>query len=314
MLVEVDGLVKEFGDVRALDGVDLSVAEGEVYGFLGPNGAGKSTTINVMLDFTKPDEGEVSVFGMDAGEQSLAIRRRTGCLLEGYGAYPRLTAREHLEHAIATKDADEYPEDLLERVDLLEAADREAGTYSKGMTQRMAIAIALVGDPDLLVLDEPTTGLDPNGARMLQDVVRDVADDGTTVFFSSHILEQVEAVADRIGILLEGEVVAEGDVDDMRAELGVGTRLSIDVDDVPGSLPGSLRTMAGVEAVSTDEDAIDVRCDGDGDTKLRVLNAVADAGVFRDFDVREASLGDVFSRHTKGTRTGDDPGARRARR
>jgi ABC-2 type transport system ATP-binding protein len=314
MVIEVDGLVKEFGDVRALDGVDLSVAAGEVYGFLGPNGAGKSTTINVMLDFTKPTAGEVRVFGMDAADESLAIRRRSGCLLEGYGAYPRLTGREHLEHAITTKDADDYPEELLERVDLLDAADREAATYSKGMTQRMAIAVALVGDPDLLVLDEPTTGLDPNGARMLRDVVRDLAEDGTTVFFSSHILEQVEAVADRIGILLDGEVVAEGDVDEMRAELGVGTTLSVWVESVPGALPGSLRSLPGVQDTRADDDRIEVRCDGDGETKLRVLNAVADAGVFRDFEIEEASLGDVFSKHTMDGRSGAERPPRRASR
>jgi len=308
MVVEVDGLTKSFGDVRALDGVDLSANEGEVYGFLGPNGAGKSTTINVLLDFTKPDDGAVRVFGMDAGERSLAIRRRTGCLLEGYGAYPRLTGREHVEYAIETKDADDYPEDLLARVDLLEAADRPAGEYSKGMTQRMAIAVALVGDPDLLVLDEPTTGLDPNGARMVRDAVREFADDGTTVLFSSHVLEQVESVADRVGILLDGEVVAEGGVDEMRAELGVGTTVSVEVDAAPDSLVGSLRSMPGVEAVDAGEDAIDVRCDGDGATKWAVLEAAADAGVYRDFEVREASLDDVFSRHTAGSRTGTDRG------
>jgi ABC-2 type transport system ATP-binding protein len=149
---------------------------------------------------------------------------------------------------------------------------------------------------------------------MLQDVVREVADDGTTVFFSSHILEQVEAVADRIGILLDGEVVAEGDVDEMRAELGVGTTLSVWVESVPGALPGSLRSLPGVQDTRADDDRIEVRCDGDGETKLRVLNAVADAGVFRDFEIEEASLGDVFSKHTMDGRSGAERPPRRASR
>jgi ABC-2 type transport system ATP-binding protein len=299
MVVEIAGLRKEFGDVTALRGVDLSVEPGEVYGFLGPNGAGKSTTINVLLDFTKPTSGSVRAFGMDAAEESVAIRRRTGTLLEGYGAYPRLTGREHVEHAIAVTDAADDPDELLERVDLAGDADRAAGGYSKGMRQRMAIAVALVGDPDLLVLDEPTTGLDPNGARTLRETVREVADDGTTVFFSSHILEQVEAVADRIGILLDGELVAEGGVTELRRELGAGTTLVVDVGAAPDGLLAELETLEGVREATFADGHVEVTCDGDGTTKLAALNAVADAGVYRDFTVREASLSDVFSEYTE---------------
>jgi ABC-2 type transport system ATP-binding protein len=299
MVIEVDGLRKEFGDVTAVDGLDMALEAGEVYGFLGPNGAGKSTTINVLLDFTKPTAGRVSVFGMDAARESVAIRRRTGALLEGYGAYPRLSGREHVEHAIEVKDADDDPDELLARVDLTDAADRRAGGYSKGMRQRMAIAIAFVGDPDLLILDEPTTGLDPNGARMLREAVREEADGGTTVFFSSHILEQVEAVADRIGILLEGDLVAEGGVAELRRELGAGTTLSVDVSAVPDGLLADLQAVDGVREATAANGSVEVTCEGDGGTKLRALNAVADAGVYRDFAVREASLSDVFSEYTE---------------
>ena len=249
--IEIDRLTKRYGDVTAVDGLSLSVESGEVFGFLGPNGAGKSTTINAMLDFTTPSSGSVRVFGHDAHEESVAIRRRSGLLLEGYGAYPRLTGYEQVEHAIVTKDADDDPRKLLERVGLVEAADRRAGGYSKGMRQRMAIAVALVGRPDLLVLDEPSTGLDPNGARRLREVVTAEADRGATVFFSSHILEQVEAVADRIAILRGGELEAVGGVAELRERLGTRTTVELDVTNTTDELHDRLQVLEGVSDVTT---------------------------------------------------------------
>jgi ABC-2 type transport system ATP-binding protein len=298
--IEIDGLTKRYGDVTAVSDLSLTVHSGEVFGFLGPNGAGKSTTINAMLDFTKPTSGSIRVFGHDAQAEPTAIRHRAGLLLEGYGAYPRLTGREHVQHAIDTKDAADDPDELLARVGLTDDADRRAGTYSKGMRQRMAIAVALVGDPDLLVLDEPSTGLDPNGARMLREVVREEAASGTTVFFSSHILEQVEAVADRVGILLDGELTAEGALSDLRGAFETGVTVSLSVSDVTMDLLGALREIDGVEDVSPRDQEIEVRCVGDGETKLRVLNAASDHGVYRDFEIDETSLGDVFSEYTEG--------------
>jgi ABC-2 type transport system ATP-binding protein len=299
-VIEIDRLTKRYGDVTAVDGLSLSVESGEVFGFLGPNGAGKSTTINAMLDFTTPSSGSVRVFGHDAHEESVAVRRRSGLLLEGYGAYPRFTGYEHVEHAIATKDADDDPLELLERVGLVEAADRRAGGYSKGMRQRMAIAVALVGRPDLLVLDEPSTGLDPNGARRLREVVTAEADRGATVFFSSHILEQVEAVADRIAILRGGELEAVGGVRELRERLGTGTTVELDVTNTTDELHDRLRVLDGVSDVTARNGTVAVACDGRGETKRKVLNAAADAGVYRDFTVREASLDDVFSQYTEG--------------
>jgi len=302
--IEFDGLSKSYGGVTAVEELSLSVEEGEVFGFLGPNGAGKSTTINAMLDFTTPTSGAVRVFGHDAQRESLAIRRRAGLLLEGYGAYPELTGREHVEHAIETKGADDDPDTLLRRVGLdTEAADRRAGTYSKGMRQRMAIAVALVGEPDLLVLDEPSTGLDPNGARALREIVREESARGATVFFSSHILEQVEAVADRIGILLDGRLSAVGEVGALRDDLGTGTTVEIRVSGVPDGLLDRLRSIAGVREVEAGEETLSVVCHG-GEAKLRALEVAADAGVYRDFHLRETSLQDVFSAYTEA---GADP-------
>jgi ABC-2 type transport system ATP-binding protein len=296
--IRVDSLTKRFGDVHAVDELTLEVRDGEVFGFLGPNGAGKSTTINCLLDFTRPTSGSVSIFGHDAVEESVAVRERTGSLLEGYGVYPSLTAREHVEHAIDVRDASDDPGDLLSRVGLSTAADRRAGGFSKGMAQRLAIAVALVDDPDLLILDEPSTGLDPNGARRLQTIVREEADRGATVFFSSHILEQVEAVADRVGILLDGRLATVGDVDDLRRELGAGTTLRVRVSDVPEGLLADLRSTPGVTDAVAVDGHLEVGCE-DGRTKLDALSRVDAAGVYEDFALREASLDDVFSAATE---------------
>ena len=169
--IELDGVEKSFGDVRALRGVDLEVEDGEIFGFLGPNGAGKSTTINILLDFVRPDAGSVRVLGRDAREESVAVRERTGVLPEGFDVYDRLTAREHVAFAIDSKGADVDPYPILERVGLEDAAGRKAGGFSTGMRQRLALAMALVGDPELLILDEPSSGLAPKGSRELREIV-----------------------------------------------------------------------------------------------------------------------------------------------
>jgi len=185
-------------------GASISPSRRGVYGFLGPNGAGKSTTIDMVLDLVRPTEGTVRVLEQDATTDGVAIRKRTGVLPDGFAVYDRLTGRQHVEFAVRSKEADDDPDALLDRVGLLDDADRKAGGYSKGMRQRLALAMALAGDPDLLILDEPSSGLDPAGAKEMREIVRAEADRGATVFFSSHILEQVEAVCDRVGILREG--------------------------------------------------------------------------------------------------------------
>ncbi|WP_436927300.1 ABC transporter ATP-binding protein [Halosimplex amylolyticum] len=302
--IEISNLTKRFRDVTALDDLSFSVPEGEIFGFLGPNGAGKSTTINVLLGFTQPTAGSARVFGHDVRSESKRVRERTGALLEGYGVYERITAREHVERAIRAKGADDDPTAVLERVGIPEAADRTAGGLSKGMRQRMAIGMALVGGPDLLVLDEPSTGLDPNGTRELREVIREENRRGATVFFSSHLIDQVEAVCDRVGILKDGEMVTEGSVTDLRAQLDAAT-ITVTVERAaPSSLLADLRGISGVEEVEATDNQILVRARG-GDAKLRALNAIERAGVgFADFTTEDPSLEEIFEVATLGTQNG----------
>ena len=297
--IELDGVTKRFEDVTAVSNLSLTVEEGEVFGFLGPNGAGKSTTINVLLDFVRPTAGTVRVLGHDAREESVAVRERTGVLPEGFDVYDRLTGRAHVEFAIDSKEVDADPDAVLERVGLADAADRKAGGYSKGMRQRLALAMALVGDPDLLILDEPSSGLDPAGAKEMREIVLSEAERGTTVFFSSHILEQVEAVCDRVGILRAGELVAVDSIEGLRAKSGTETTLEIEADGVSDDALDAVRAVDGVSEVRADGPTVVVSCASD--VKMAALDALESAGAdVQDFSTREASLEDLFAAYTEG--------------
>jgi ABC-2 type transport system ATP-binding protein len=300
--IDATGVSKRYGAVHALDRVDLSVAEGETFGFLGPNGAGKSTFLNILLDFAKPSSGSVEIFGRDCQRESVAVRDRIGVLPEGYSVFDRLTGRQHVEYAIRSKEADDDPMEILDRVGIAAVADRKAGGYSKGMAQRLILGMALAGQPDLLLLDEPTTGLDPNGAAEMRRILKEENDRGATVFFSSHILEQVEAVCDRVGILQAGELVAVDTIQGLRESLGGGTKLVIEPDRLENGTLAKIRRIQGVEtAVTEDGPTIEVTCTNDA--KMDILVALRDAGVeVVNFRTEEASLEDMFVEYTGGGR------------
>ena len=266
--IELRGVRKEFGDVTAVRDLDLTVQEGEVYGFLGPNGAGKSTTIDMLLDLVRPTAGTVRVLGRDATTDGVAIRQRTGVLPDGFSVYDRLSGREHVEFAVRSKEADDDPDALLERVGLLGDADRKAGGYSKGMRQRLALAMALVDDPDLLVLDEPSSGLDPAGAKEMREIVQREADRGATVFFSSHILEQVDAVCDRVGILRDGELVAEDSVEGLREAVGGEETLEISVGGADGADDAAVEAADFLQPMVVEDESVIARPTGATDTGI----------------------------------------------
>ncbi|MFB6137386.1 MAG: ABC transporter ATP-binding protein [Halobacteriaceae archaeon] len=294
--IETDGLTRRYGDLVAVDGVDLCVREGEVFGFLGPNGAGKSTTINVLLGFLRPTAGRVTVLGHDPVAESLAVRERTGLLPEGMALYGNLTGREHLASAVEATGASDDPADLLERVGLSPAAaDRRVGGYSKGMTQRLSLALALVGSPDLLVLDEPSSGLDPAGAKLLRSIVREEADRGATVFLSSHVLGQVERVCDRVGIMHEGRLAAVDTIDALREAAGTGAVVTATVETVPDLDP--VADLEGVREVSVSGDEVEIACAGPH-AKMPALRALDDRTTVTDLDVADTSLEALFERYT----------------
>lgn len=297
--IKATRLSKRYNTVVALDRIDLTVNKGETFGFLGPNGAGKSTFINILLDLVKPSHGEVSILGNNCQDEGVKVRNKIGVLPEGYSVFDRLTGRQHIEYAIRSKDADDNPIEILDRVGIREAADRKASEYSKGMAQRLVLGMALVGSPELLVLDEPTSGLDPNGAAEMRDILREENERGATIFFSSHILEQVEAVCDRVGILQNGELVTVDTIANLRSSLGGGTKLLIETGtDVNGSLD-TVRGLSDVETAIENDETIEVTCTDDA--KMDVIVALHDAGVdVVNFRTEEASLEDMFVEYTAG--------------
>lgn len=221
--INFDRLSKVFGRrrrVEAVRGLDLEIQPGQVYGFLGPNGAGKSTTIRMMMDLIRPSRGSVYLFGHDVRKEHEVLEKRVGALVEGAMFYDFLTGRRNLEILARTNgryDSD-HIQRLLERVGMADRADRRVKGYSTGMKQRLGLAAALIGDPDLVLLDEPTNGLDPAGMHEIRQFIRQLVDrQGKTVFLSSHLLGEVEQICDRVAIIDQGQVVREGAVSELLA-------------------------------------------------------------------------------------------------
>jgi ABC-2 type transport system ATP-binding protein len=228
--IEVRGLVRQFKKgPRAVDGIDLHVAEGEIYGFLGPNGAGKSTTVKMLVTLLPPSGGTASVGGFDVVRQAASVRKVIGAALQEASLDPLLTAREHLIlqsglHGFSRSEAQTRGDHLLERVGLTAAQDRKVGGFSGGMKRRLDLALALVHSPRILFLDEPTTGLDPQSrAALWEEVSRLRREEGVTIFLTTQYLEEADYLADRIGIIDHGNIVAEGTPESLKAEIGRAT-------------------------------------------------------------------------------------------
>ena len=239
--IEVDGLVRVYKNgPRAVDGISLSVAPGEIYGFLGPNGAGKSTTIHILTTLLPPTEGTARVAGLDVVSHGPAVRSAIGVALQEAALDPFLTGREHMKlqgglHGLPAAEITRRGTALLERVGLADAADRRVGGYSGGMKRRLDLALALVHEPQLLFLDEPTTGLDIQSRSAIWDEVARLArDEGVTVFLTTQYLEEADALAERVGIIDQGRIVREGTPAELKAELRARRGLDHDpsLDDV----------------------------------------------------------------------------------
>jgi len=226
-IIETRGLTRRYGRQTAVDRLDLEVREGEIFGFLGPNGAGKTTTILMLLGLTEPTAGSARVLGHDPVLDPLPIKRQVGYLPENVGFYDDLTAWENLQYIadlnrIPRSDAARKIESALATVGLSDVGDKPVGAFSRGMRQRLGIAELLVKDPRLLILDEPTLGLDPDGTLKMLDLIRDLnRSRGITVMFSSHLLDQVQRICHRVGIMIQGRLVALGTLEELaRRKLG----------------------------------------------------------------------------------------------
>ena len=315
--IEAEGLVREFKKgPRAVDGIDLQVAAGEVYGFLGPNGAGKSTTVHMLTTLLPPTDGRARVAGHDVVEEGPEVRAAIGAALQEAALDPFLTGREHMRlqtalHGLARAERRKRGDELLERVGLSQAADRKVGGYSGGMKRRLDLALALVHRPRILFLDEPTTGLDPQSRSALWDEVQRLASErGVTVFLTTQYLEEADVLADRVGIIDGGRIVAEGDPDSLKAEIGRPSVEAIPADEAElGKLKDVLSRFG--ESVASSPKGAGVRLSG-GDAQLADVVRALDAEDLRvhHLQLHAPTLDDVFLAKTGHSLEGaDEPGA-----
>ena len=291
-VIETQGLTKRYGTLTAVDRLTLGVRRGEVYGFLGPNGAGKTTTLRMLVGLVRPTSGSATILGARPGSpDGLAC---IGALIEAPGFYPFLSARDNLRvMAMHAGTGAERVDTVLEEVDLGDRAKDRFGTYSQGMKQRLGVASALLKDPDVLILDEPTTGLDPKGMAEMRVFIRGLGDGGRTVLLSSHLMPEVEQVCDRVGVIHRGALVREGTVDELRG----GRSLLVRAEPMEQA-SRLLESLPGVTGVSTRDGAMSITADP---AEASAINgALVAAGIaVSELRTERASLEDVFLELTR---------------
>ncbi|MPZ90635.1 MAG: ATP-binding cassette domain-containing protein [Actinobacteria bacterium] len=287
LVIETRDLTKRYGNLVAVDELTLRVRRGEVYGFLGPNGAGKTTTLRMLLGLVRPSSGRASVLGAAPGNPSGLAR--TGAMIESAALYPFLSGRDNLRvlarHAGAPE---ERIEPALAEVDLSDRAGDRFGSYSQGMKQRLGVAAALLKDPELLILDEPTNGLDPAGMAEMRSFIRSLGRGRRTVLLSSHLMSEVEQVCDRVGVIRSGKLVGEGTVDELRGRAGLRVRA-----EPLASAERVVAALNGVEKVTTSDGAL--RITADVANAPAINRALVNAGVdVTELSPERASLEQVF--------------------
>ena len=295
--VEVRGLVRRYGELTALDRIDLAVEGGDIYGFLGPNGAGKTTTLRILLGLIGRNAGSVSLFGRDPAVEPLAALAGVAGFIEEPRLYPYLSGRANLELLAALDRGGAGRTEIdavLEQVELLDRAGDKLAGYSQGMRQRLGLASCLIRRPQLLLLDEPANGVDPAGIRFLRGLLRELAQGGMTILLSSHLLAEVQEVCNRVAVINDGRIVYEGEL----VELESGGSYRLKVTDVARAA-AALASMAGLRGLSRDGDELTFTLADEAGT-VALTRALADAGVGIHALAREqTTLEDLFFRLTE---------------
>ena len=311
--IEARALAREFkGGIKAVDGVDIDVAPGEIYGFLGPNGAGKSTTVLMLVTLLPPTSGSATVAGYDVARQGPDVRRAIGAALQESALDDFLTGYEHMDlqgglHGMSKAERRRRGDELLDRVGLADAAGRKVGGYSGGMKRRLDLALALIHEPSVLFLDEPTTGLDPQSRSALWGEVERLArEDGVTVFLTTQYLEEADVLADRVGIIDHGKIVAEGTPSALKASIG-----KVSLEAIPANPEDHDRLEAALarfgEPASSSPKGAAVRLDAGAEELADVVRALDAEGIaVSDLQLHQPSLDDVFLEKTGRSLDVDD--------
>ena len=305
-VIEARGLLKLYGATRAVDAIDLSIRRGEIFGLLGPNGAGKTTTILMMLGLTETSGGTVRVLGFDPVRQPLEVKRRVGYLPDAVGFYDYLTARENLRYtarllAIPRRDAEKRILDALESVQLGAVADQRVSTFSRGMRQRLGIAEIVMKKAEVAILDEPTSGLDPHATYELLDMIRGLKRAGVAVLLSSHLLDRVQSVCDRVALFNNGKIALMGTVVELANQvLGAGHPLLVEA--TGADIAGALRGVAGVQQVVANGEGA-WRVIADRDVRAAVASCIVlGGGSLTKLDDLQPSLDEVYTRYFEEAR------------
>jgi len=310
-IIELRQLTKKYGDFTAVDKLTLTIERGEIFGLLGPNGAGKSTTILMLLGLTEPTMGFVRVCGIDPTRQPLHVKRRVGYLPDDVGFYEDRTGFENLVYTgqlnrLSRREAEKRAKELLERVGLADAANKPAGTFSRGMRQRLGLADVLIKKPEVIILDEPTLGIDPEGVRELLQLIRQLSrDDGITVLLSSHHLHQVQQICDRVGLFVRGKLLAQGDIPTLSRELFeddqsflIEAEISADV----AGLRDKIAALEGVTRVTVNPDnerLWQIGCSAD--IAPDIVRTIVESGAsLHHLTKREYGLDEIYHRYFEG--------------
>ncbi len=303
-VIETQNLTKRYGDVVAVDNLNLRIRAGEVFGILGPNGSGKTTTILMLLGLTEPTDGWARVLGFDPMRQPLEVKSRVGYLPDQVGFYDELTARENLAYiaklnGLSRPVAQRRISDALERMGLAEVADRRVGTFSRGMRQRLGVAEILLKHPQVIILDEPTLGLDPEAAREFLQIIRTFREEKITVLLASHLLHQVQAVCDRVGLFHQGRMVLEGTVAELARQV-LGGAYRVHIRARGPDLTSTLQKISGaMRAQKLDSDLYTI--EAQEDIRAEVARAAVHAGAqVLSLGLEEPSLDEVYQRYFQG--------------
>lgn len=316
-IIELVDLTKQYGSYTAVDHLNLSVQKGEIFGLLGPNGAGKSTTILMMLGLTEPTSGSVKVCGINSTSNPIAVKRKVGYLPEDVGFYEDRTGLENLVYTarlnrMSKREAGEKAEQLLIRVGLSDAIEKKAGKYSRGMRQRLGLADVLIKNPEVIILDEPTLGIDPKGVREFLDLIVQLSKaEGLTVLLSSHHLHQMQQLCDRVGLFVSGKLLAEGNIQTLSQKLFSNQPFIIEAGFSPGTANGvpsgpiaarlqkSLQTIDGVTTIQIKNEIFHIGCSRDATADVARVIVESGAGL-NYLQKKEYGLDDIYHHYFEG--------------